>query len=48
LEARLEEIARRGGDGFRDYLVPEAVLKLKQGVGRLIRSQADRGMVVRQ
>jgi ATP-dependent DNA helicase DinG len=46
LEARLEEIARRGGNHFLDYQVPEAVLKFKQGVGRLIRSQSDTGIVV--
>ena len=45
LEARLEEIQRRGGNKFLDYQVPEAVLKLKQGFGRLIRSKADSGIV---
>ncbi len=46
LEARLEEIRRRGGNPFLEYQVPEAVIKLKQGFGRLIRSKADRGIVV--
>jgi len=46
LEARLEEIKRRGGVPFRDYQLPQAVLKLKQGFGRLIRARTDRGMVV--
>jgi ATP-dependent DNA helicase DinG len=46
LEARLEAIRRRGGNPFVDYQVPEAVIKLKQGFGRLIRSKADRGIVV--
>ena len=46
IEARLEAIRRRGGNPFRDYQLPEAVLKLKQGFGRLIRSQRDTGMVV--
>jgi ATP-dependent DNA helicase DinG len=46
LEARLEEIRRRGGSPFLDYQVPEAVIKLKQGFGRLIRSKSDRGIVV--
>jgi ATP-dependent DNA helicase DinG len=46
LEARLEEIRRRGGNPFRDYQVPEAVIKLKQGFGRLIRTRSDRGIVV--
>ncbi len=39
LEARLEAIRQRGGNPFVEYQVPEAVLKLKQGFGRLIRSQ---------
>jgi ATP-dependent DNA helicase DinG len=46
LEARLEEITRRGGNRFRDHQVPEAVLKFKQGVGRLIRSKTDLGLIV--
>jgi ATP-dependent DNA helicase DinG len=46
LEARLEEIARRGGGRFQDHQVPDAVLKFKQGVGRLIRSQTDSGLIV--
>jgi ATP-dependent DNA helicase DinG len=46
LEARLEAIRRRGGNPFVEYQVPEAVIKLKQGFGRLIRSKADRGIVV--
>jgi ATP-dependent DNA helicase DinG len=44
--ARLERIEARGGDGFRDYLLPNAALKLKQGFGRLIRSRSDFGVVV--
>ncbi len=43
--ARLERIEEQGGNPFMDYSVPEAVLKLRQGVGRLIRSSRDRGMV---
>jgi len=39
-------IRQRGGNPFRDYQLPEAVLKLKQGFGRLIRTQRDTGMVV--
>jgi ATP-dependent DNA helicase DinG len=45
LEARLEAIRRRGGNPFVEYQVPEAILKLKQGFGRLIRTKADRGIV---
>lgn len=46
LEARLELIRRRGGNPFMDYQVPEAIIKLKQGFGRLIRSKTDTGQVV--
>jgi ATP-dependent DNA helicase DinG len=46
LEARLEGIRRRGGSPFVEYQVPEAVIKLKQGFGRLIRTKTDRGIVV--
>ena len=46
LEARLEDVRRRGGNPFVDYQVPEAVIKLKQGFGRLIRAKSDRGIVV--
>jgi len=46
LEARLEDIRRRGGSPFIEYQVPEAVIKLKQGFGRLIRTKSDRGIVV--
>lgn len=45
IESRLERIAENGGNAFLDYTLPEAVLKLRQGVGRLIRSSADKGMI---
>ncbi len=44
-EARCERIVAEGGDAFRDYLLPAAVLQLRQGFGRLIRSHYDRGVV---
>ncbi|MGD8341376.1 MAG: ATP-dependent DNA helicase [Gammaproteobacteria bacterium] len=46
VQARIEAIRRRGGDAFSGFQLPEAVLALKQGVGRLIRDFDDRGMVV--
>jgi len=46
LEARLDAIRSGGGNPFRDYQLPEAVIKFRQGFGRLIRTATDRGMVV--
>lgn len=46
LEARVERIKADGGNPFMEYQVPEAVIKLKQGFGRLIRSKQDTGRVV--
>jgi len=46
IEARLEDIEARGGNAFNEYSLPEAVLKLRQGVGRLIRTKTDTGIVV--
>jgi ATP-dependent DNA helicase DinG len=43
LEARLEYIQREGGDPFREYQLPSAIITLRQGLGRLIRSGQDRG-----
>lgn len=45
IESRMELIAQRGGNAFAEYTLPEAVLKFKQGVGRLIRSKTDKGLV---
>ena len=45
-EARAEAIDRAGGSSFRDYSLPEAVIKFRQGFGRLIRTKGDRGVVV--
>ncbi len=46
VEAKLESIESRGGDAFSEYSLPEAILKLRQGVGRLIRTRQDTGIVV--
>lgn len=45
-KARLAAITRRGGDAFLEHSLPEAILKFRQGFGRLIRSQQDRGKVL--
>lgn len=46
IEAKLELVQERGGDPFTEYSLPEAILKLRQGVGRLIRTKSDQGIVV--
>jgi ATP-dependent DNA helicase DinG len=46
IEARMENIEARGGNAFNDFSLPEAILKFRQGVGRLIRTQSDSGIVV--
>lgn len=43
--AKVQAIEARGGNAFMSYSVPEAILRLRQGFGRLIRSQSDRGVV---
>ena len=42
----MQAIADKGGDPFRDWSLPEAILKFRQGFGRLIRSQQDHGKVI--
>lgn len=44
--AHCEAIEARGGDAFREYMIPHAALRLKQGFGRLIRTATDQGVVV--
>ncbi len=44
-EARCERIREKGGEPFRELQLPEAILKFRQGVGRLIRSREDRGQI---
>lgn len=46
LQARSEDVRRQGGDPFSDLQVPQAVIALKQGVGRLIRDVTDQGVMV--
>lgn len=45
MEARFEHIKRQGDDAFQSYSLPQAVLRLKQGFGRLIRTASDKGVV---
>jgi ATP-dependent DNA helicase DinG len=45
-KARAEAVERRGGNSFMDLSLPEAVIRFKQGFGRLIRHSEDRGAVV--
>ena len=44
--ARIDNIRQRGGQPFRDFQLPQAVLTLRQGAGRLIRDPSDRGLLV--
>ncbi len=46
IAARIARIEAQGGSAFSEYSLPEAVLKFRQGVGRLIRSRSDRGYIV--
>jgi ATP-dependent DNA helicase DinG len=46
IEARVEAIEARGGNSFAEFSLPEAILKFRQGVGRLIRRTDDRGIIV--
>lgn len=46
LAARIEALEQQGGSGFLDYQLPEAAITLKQGVGRLIRDETDRGVMM--
>lgn len=46
IKSRIEKIEKEGGNSFMDYLLPEAVIKLKQGFGRLMRRKDDTGIVV--
>lgn len=46
IEARVEAIEARGGNSFGEFSLPEAVLKFRQGIGRLIRTKTDSGIVV--
>ncbi|HEX7577793.1 MAG TPA: helicase C-terminal domain-containing protein, partial [Verrucomicrobiae bacterium] len=46
IEARLEAIEALGGNSFGEFSLPEAILKFRQGVGRLIRTKTDTGIIV--
>ncbi len=46
IEARIEAIEARGGNSFSEFSLPEAILKFRQGVGRLIRTKTDKGIIV--
>ncbi|MBW6458822.1 MAG: hypothetical protein K0B52_06655, partial [FCB group bacterium] len=46
VQAITEDIEKRGGNAFMEYSIPEAILKFKQGLGRLIRSKGDKGIAL--
>jgi len=46
IEAKIEAIEARGGNSFGEFSLPEAILKFRQGVGRLIRTKTDTGIIV--
>lgn len=46
LSARCEKIQKEGGNWFMDYVIPQAIVKFKQGFGRLIRNKRDRGCII--
>jgi ATP-dependent DNA helicase DinG len=46
IEARLEEIHKKGGSPFYEYSIPNAIVRFKQGFGRLIRNKQDRGCII--
>ena len=46
VEARCEKITEEGGSQFRDFMLPEAIIRFRQGFGRLVRSKSDHGVVV--
>ncbi len=45
IKARMDRIAENGGNPFMDFSLPEAVIKLKQGFGRLMRTKTDSGII---
>jgi len=46
IEANVEKVGQSGANPFNDYYVPETIIKFRQGIGRLIRSKIDRGVVI--
>ena len=46
MEAKIRQVEEQGGNSFMEFSLPEAILRLKQGFGRLIRTKTDKGMVV--